>query len=81
MALFEQIQQLLATANNSTIHYLSHQLNLPDRQCPICGQSARQCIGSIGSVRVPINLCVYNDYAIAHLNMPTLANCADRREF
>lgn len=29
MALFEQIQQLLANANQSTIHYLSHQLSHP----------------------------------------------------
>lgn len=68
MALFEQIQQLLATANNSTIHYLSHQLNHPADNAQFADSQPANASGQLG---VPINLCVYNDYAIAHLNMPT----------
>lgn len=68
MALFEQIQQLLATANNSTIHYLSHQLNHPADNAQFVDNQPANASGQLG---VPINLCVYNDYAIAHLNMPT----------
>lgn len=68
MALFEQIQQLLATANNSTIHYLSHQLNHPADNAKFVDNQPANASGQLG---VPINLCVYNDYAIAHLNMPT----------
>lgn len=67
MALFEQIQQLLATANNSTIHYLSHQLNHPADNAQLADSQSANASGQLG---VPINLCVYNDYAIAHLNMP-----------
>jgi DNA polymerase-3 subunit alpha len=68
MALFEQIQQLLATANNSTIHYLSHQFNHPAGNAQFVDNQPANASGQLG---VPINLCVYNDYAIAHLNMPT----------
>ena len=68
MALFEQIQQLLATANNSTIHYLSHQFNHPADNAQFVDNQPANASGQLG---VPINLCVYNDYAIAHLNMPT----------
>ncbi len=71
MALFEQIQQLLATANNSTIHYLSHQLNHPADNVQFADNQPANALAQSGQLGVPINLCVYNDYAIAHLNMPT----------
>lgn len=71
MALFEQIQQLLATANNSTIHYLSHQLNHPADNAQFADNQPANALAQSGQLGVPINLCVYNDYAIAHLNMPT----------
>ena len=71
MALFEQIQQLLATANNSTIHYLSHQLNHPADNAQFADSQSANALAQSGQLGVPINLCVYNDYAIAHLNMPT----------
>ena len=71
MALFEQIQQLLATANNSTIHYLSHQLNHPADNAQFVDNQPANALAQSGQLGVPINLCVYNDYAIAHLNMPT----------
>ena len=71
MALFEQIQQLLATANHSTIHYLSHQLNHPADNAQFADSQPANALAQSGQLGVPINLCVYNDYAIAHLNMPT----------
>ena len=71
MALFEQIQQLLATANNSTIHYLSHQFNHPADNGQFVDSQSANALAQSGQLGVPINLCVYNDYAIAHLNMPT----------
>ncbi|MBD3726700.1 MAG: DNA polymerase III subunit alpha, partial [Moraxella osloensis] len=71
MALFEQIQQLLATANNSTIHYLSHQFNHPADNAQFVDSQPANALAQSGQLGVPINLCVYNDYAIAHLNMPT----------
>ena len=71
MALFEQIQQLLATANNSTIHYLSHQFNHPADNAQFADSQPANALAQSSQLGVPINLCVYNDYAIAHLNMPT----------
>ncbi|WP_019518558.1 DNA polymerase III subunit alpha [Faucicola boevrei] len=57
LSLFERLQNLLLKADNSTIHYLSHQLNQSD-------ETAENHAG------VPLNLCVYTDFAIANLNMP-----------
>ena len=58
MALFEQIQQLLATANNSTIHYLSHQLNHPADNVQFADNQSANALAQSGQLGVPINLCV-----------------------
>ena len=57
--LFNRLQSLLIHANNSSIHYLSHQMN--DMNALVENQE---------EAGVPLNLCVYTDSAIANLNMP-----------
>ena len=69
MALFEQIQQLLANANQSTIHYLSHQLSHPSANT-LTEDVAFDAPSAPVQMGVPLNLCVYNEFAIANINMP-----------
>ncbi len=71
LALFNALQELLINADASTTHYLSHQMSLQNSQPRDTTQDiTRDESQSINRLGVPINLCIYTDFAIANVNMP-----------